>query len=115
VTAGRLTGADDRPGQALIACGAGATITEVEIPRNGAEAIQPYRIIAGPDGNLWVTEVWANSIARLSGRTARSGSPSRSSTPSDASPSGDVGRPRPGVRTLLGDGVLGGLLPGQLR
>jgi virginiamycin B lyase len=49
----------------LADCGGNVDIMEVQLPRGDALAILPYNIIAGPDGNLWVTEVYANSIARL--------------------------------------------------
>jgi streptogramin lyase len=51
--------------QPLAACGGNVDILEVQISGADGQIIQPYRITAGPDGNLWVTEVWANSIARL--------------------------------------------------
>jgi len=30
-----------------------------------APGITPYGITAGVDGNLWVTEIWANKLARM--------------------------------------------------
>src|SRR5438552_3803240 len=40
----------------------GPTITEYSIPTAGSG---PYGIVAGPDGALWFTELFANKIGRI--------------------------------------------------
>jgi streptogramin lyase len=60
-----LSGGGATTGHPLADCGGNVDIMEVQIPRGDAQAVQPYNITAGPDGNLWVSEVYANAIARL--------------------------------------------------
>jgi virginiamycin B lyase len=63
-----LTPGDSSPGTP--ACGAGATVVQMPLRGpapvvEGTPAFQPEHIITGPDGNLWLTEVWARVIGRL--------------------------------------------------
>ena len=52
------------------ACGAGATVVQMPLPGpaptvEGVTVFQPEHIVTGPDGNLWLTEVSARAIGRL--------------------------------------------------
>src|SRR5437016_726392 len=47
---------------AAIVCSGQVTITEYSVLTGGSE---PYGITAGPDGNLWFTEIMASRIGRI--------------------------------------------------
>ena len=53
-----------RPADEVPACGLGISLTEIPV-QVGSAPVQPLSITAGPDGNLWITEVYINAIGRL--------------------------------------------------
>src|SRR5436190_17505606 len=69
----------------------GVTITEFPLPTSGS---QPYNVASGPDGNIWFTLRYGNSIGRImpNGTISEFPIPTSNSSPFDitAGPDGNM-------------------------